>query len=313
MTTLWTNELTASEWDKHLANLNGHPLQSALWGDARAKVDHIPDFRYACLEDDKPVFMARIERRTVPTLGNVAWLARGPVCHEKCQAYLHELQNQIKHHQFGFMVTDPYAVVNTARQYSTQTILLDLTIGEEKLLANLHKQWRYGVRRAEKEGVNIEIGESNLTDFFELCQQVSQTKDFELPGSLELIQFLLANHYNPKARFVLICAKFENKVIAGAVIVQMGQHAHYFWGASDRNYANQRGGEAVQWAAIQWALKNNISQYDLGGIDPVNNPGTYAFKKKMGGKEVLLQGVEYTTFTLTAKLGLKAAKILGKI
>ena len=40
----------------------------------------------------------------------------------------------------------------------------------------------------------------------------------------------------------------------------------------------------------EWSLDKNCTRYDLEGIDPVGNPGVYAFKKKMGGREVMLAG-----------------------
>ena len=54
-----------------------------------------------------------------------------------------------------------------------------------------------------------------------------------------------------------------------------------------------RAGEAVHWAAIEWGLAMGCTRYDLEGIDPQGNPGTYKFKKKMGGTEVALSGKRY--------------------
>jgi lipid II:glycine glycyltransferase (peptidoglycan interpeptide bridge formation enzyme) len=46
----------------------------------------------------------------------------------------------------------------------------------------------------------------------------------------------------------------------------------------------------LQWAAIQKAKALGCQWYDLGGIDPEGNPGVYNFKKRMGGKEIILPG-----------------------
>ena len=55
--------------------------------------------------------------------------------------------------------------------------------------------------------------------------------------------------------------------------------------------------EEVQWAVMEWAIDNGCELYDLEGIDPVNNPGTYQFKKKMGGRVVKLNGLSLTPLT----------------
>jgi len=70
--------MPSADWDRALADLGGHPLQSALWGDARARIDGIENHRWAALLDGRPVLMARFEVRRVLRLGRVAWLPRGP-------------------------------------------------------------------------------------------------------------------------------------------------------------------------------------------------------------------------------------------
>jgi lipid II:glycine glycyltransferase (peptidoglycan interpeptide bridge formation enzyme) len=52
-------------------------------------------------------------------------------------------------------------------------------------------------------------------------------------------------------------------------------------------------GEALHWSIIDWAIEKGLSLYDLEGIDRKRNPGTFAFKKKMGGREVILAGKNY--------------------
>ena len=81
-------------------------------------------------------------------------------------------------------------------------------------------------------------------------------------------------------------------------------------GASDRKFSKQRVGEAVQWAVMEWAAANGCTRYDLEGIDPVNNPGVYVFKKKMGGEIIDLVGQEYVPLNARGKLGYQVAKIL---
>ena len=61
---------------------------------------------------------------------------------------------------------------------------------------------------------------------------------------------------------------------------------------------------------MEWAVSQGCTRYDLEGIDPDNNPGVYAFKKKMGGEEVDLAGKEYQPLNMLGKLGCQAAKVL---
>jgi lipid II:glycine glycyltransferase (peptidoglycan interpeptide bridge formation enzyme) len=68
---------------------------------------------------------------------------------------------------------------------------------------------------------------------------------------------------------------------------------HQIWGAMDRELRQERVGEAVQWAAMNWAFERGCTRYDLEGIDPAGNPSVYAFKKRLGGNETTLAGKEY--------------------
>jgi lipid II:glycine glycyltransferase (peptidoglycan interpeptide bridge formation enzyme) len=40
----------------------------------------------------------------------------------------------------------------------------------------------------------------------------------------------------------------------------------------------------VQWSFIRWLKEHGLVHYDLNGIDPVSNPGTYHFKRGLAGR-----------------------------
>ena len=146
-----------------------------------------------------------------------------------------------------------------------------------------------------------------------MCLNISQSKGFELPGSEELMRFLLRNSYAEDLTMHLFLAKYEGVIGAGAFIVRSGKHVHYLWGASDRKFSRQRVGEAVQWAVIEWAVSQGCVRYDLEGIDPVTNPGVYAFKKKMGGSEVVLSGKSFYALNLRGKMLEIAGRVSNRI
>jgi CelD/BcsL family acetyltransferase involved in cellulose biosynthesis len=125
-----------------------------------------------------------------------------------------------------------------------------------------------------------------------LCETVAKTKGFDFGGSSRLMENLLARSCGD-AEARLFLGRLEGRPVAGAFVIRCGRSIHYFWGAVDRAAAHSRAGEAVQWAAIEWGVSQGCALYDLEGIDPADNPGTYAFKKKMGGEEVTLAGKHY--------------------
>ena len=106
----------------------------------------------------------------------------------------------------------------------------------------------------------------------------------------------------------LLLARHEGQIAAGAFLMRCGRSLHYFWGATDRRYAKQNVGEAVQWAAIEWGLDRGCVRYDLEGVDPRGNPGVYAFKRKMGGEEVELAGQSFSPLGLRGALACMALR-----
>ena len=73
----WTECESDIVWEKSVARLNGYPLQSGMWGNARTTVDGIVQAKRICRNGDRIVAAARIETRKLP-FGKVAWIPRGP-------------------------------------------------------------------------------------------------------------------------------------------------------------------------------------------------------------------------------------------
>jgi peptidoglycan pentaglycine glycine transferase (the first glycine) len=291
-------DLTSTEWDTELARLGGHPWQSALWGDAKREVDGIADHRWLLRHDGAVAAMARFEERRIPGLGKVAWMPRGPtLAHTPAGGveFEPEFLARLKQEGFVLAVTNPWRRIpesegsDKSHEESPRTIWIDLALGKEQLWKNLHQEWRRGVGKARREGVVVETTRDVvlIEKYFELCSLISQMKKFELRTSTALIK-LLTETGNADAEAHLFVARCADKIAAGAFVFRCGRSIHYFGGASDRAYSRKHPGEALHWAIVEWGLAHGCKCYDLEGIDPKDNPGTYAFKKKMGGEEILL-------------------------
>lgn len=300
------SESESSDWDSNLARLSGHPLQSSVWGNARCIVENIKQIRLVGRAvDDSLLAMARIEVRKVPGLGSVAWIPRGPAVASECDhsAIVADLNKELKSRGFLLSAIHPWHAM-PINDGSLQTIWIDLSVGEDKLLKNLEKQWRYGIGRAEREGVVVEQSSDpeDIDVFYNLCCQISHTKGFQLPGSATLIKHLIGANLASDIETRLFVARHQGRIGAGAVVMRCGRNSHYLWGGVDRELSGYRTGEAVQWGVMQWAVRQGCKLYDLEGIDPVSNPGTYKFKKKMGGVIVGLPEIKLSALSLRGSL-----------
>lgn len=296
----WRQDINAKVWDEALASLGGHPLQSALWGDARRTVDGIIDHKWAAFENGAPVCMARIEERPLSRLGWVGWVPKGPVgISAAADGILIEPVRALAVRGMKLLIASPWAVDDRlpgTRASTNKTFWVDLSGGLDAAWENLDRPWRRKVRRAAKLGVTIipTRDPAWVERFYHLCEQISRRKKFVLSTSTKLMLALLeASDQNPSVEAALLLAVRDDVLCAGAFVARSGRSAHYLWGAADRATTALYGGEAIQWAAVEWACAKGCTLYDLEGVNRDRNPGIYNFKRKMGGREVTLCAKQY--------------------
>lgn len=291
------DDLPAEHWDEALAALGGHPLQSSIWGDARAALG-VRDHRLARISPSGTVtWMMRVEERPTPFFGPVGWAPKGPTqCSNANTDWWLDplLRRALMAHGLHLVITDPYIEVKPpgdARSPRPKTIWIDLTRGRDALFAELENKWRNGVRRAAKEGVEVVETDTaeDIAAFVGLCSTISKVKSFHLELSTKFVTILLANR-TAATRARLFVAQRAGVLLAAALVLVNGRNWNYFWGGTDRDVRGLRAGEAVQWAIMEAAIAEGATRYDLEGIDEVSNAGTAAFKRKMGGREVELFG-----------------------
>lgn len=317
----WKSDLPPAEWDHYLASIGGHPLQSALWSEARAEVDGIENHRWAAFVGNELVWMGRFEVRRIARFGRVAWVPKGTSSlHPLAQAAHDEFLLKLRGKGYLLCIEDPYRhpfrySAGVSIPPKPQTILIDLKVGKDKFWSALGAQWRYKVRTAEKAGVVIQESRTmeDISDFFELCGAISRKKEFSLTGSEHLMRFLLKCDSSRNMESRLFVARFAGEMAAGVLIIRCGKSVHYFWGATNRKFGKQRPAEALQWRVMEWAFGKGLETYDLEGIDPMNNPGVYEFKRQLGGEEVVLPGKYAYPLNLSGKIALKVGVLLKKI
>jgi hypothetical protein len=299
----WRQDPDAETWDAALANLGGHPLQSALWGDARRAVDGIRDQRWMALRAGNPVWMVRLEERVIPFLGRVAWAPRGPTGQPFARGdqLPDPVSEALKGAGIVLAITDPWQKLTEDANgrgrpgCRPQTIWIDVGAGRDQVWNGLNKRFRQAIRRGQRPGNVTETATSaqDVARFFGLCEAISHVKGFRLPGSLPLMLRLLQQQGACDVEARLFVTRRSGRVSAGVFIIRCGRSTHFFWGGTDREHSKEGVGETAHWAAIEWSLANRCRVHDLEGIDPKRNPGVHFFKRKMGGAEVTLGGRQY--------------------
>ncbi len=167
-------------------------------------------------------------------------------------------------------------------------------VSRDDLLSGFNQLWRRNLKRAEKEGVAIELGSREDLDLFHAVYAETAERDGFIPRPLGYFQRMWdAMRAEDPGRITLYLAKWQGETVASTIMVRVGDHAWYSYGASTTHGREARGSNAIQWRMMQDALDSGALIYDLRGItstlDP-NDPhvGLIQFKLGVGG-----QAVEY--------------------
>lgn len=167
----------------------------------------------------------------------------------------------------------------------SKTVVIDLSMGEADLLANMHHKTRYNIQVAEKH--NIKVAESNDVGVFLKLLKKTTKKDKFSAHEDSYYQKLL-DFRGLDARLFL--ATHNGRSVAGAIILIHGNTAYYLHGASDYDYRSLMAPYALHWQIIQSLKARGIYYYDLWGIDANKWPGVTRFKLGWGGHTIEYPG-----------------------
>ena len=250
----------------------GPPVVTRRW-DAAAVKDGIAAESVARLDDVPPTTREPAGARVVSQLRELGWLAQSGAG--------------------GFAAGQP--------QYNFWIPLRD-DAGEprteEDVLAGMNQQWRRNIKKAVKEGVvttRVKADDTNLQRFHDLYVHTAQRDRFT-PRPLPYFRTMFGSlGAEDPDRIALFTAEHEGDLVASTVLVQVGGHVWYSYGASSTDKRDVRGSNAVQWEMIRHALAAGADVYDLRGITDTLDPedehvGLIRFKVGTGGEAVEYAG-----------------------
>lgn len=177
-----------------------------------------------------------------------------------------------------------------------RTIMLDLSLSDDDLLAAMHHKTRYNIRLAAKRGVVV--GQGSLEDlpiFTDLLNKTTERDGFRAHSSVHYRRLIEQGH----GSIQLWLAKLEGKVLAAGIFSFYKGRAVYMHGASANEGREHMAPYLLQWEMIRKAKAEGCKRYDFYGIDEARWPGVTRFKRGFGGIERLYPG----TFRVVIKPG----------
>ncbi|MGA4837883.1 lipid II:glycine glycyltransferase FemX [Streptomyces sp. G45] len=168
---------------------------------------------------------------------------------------------------------------------------------EGDLLKGMNQQWRRNIKKAAAAGVEVTVGGSDedVRAFHDLYVHTARRDRFTpRPPHYFATMFAALGAEDPE-RVRLYLARHQGDLVAAAILVRVGAHAVYAYGASSTDKREVRGSHACQWAIIRDSLAAGCDVYDLRGITPTldaDDPhvGLIRFKAGTGGQAVRYVG-----------------------
>lgn len=222
------------------------------------------------------------------------------------------LRTLIEHARKGgavFVRTEPLQQSTSNNQqvkvrdhHPSATRLIDLSLSEETLLAQMKPKTRYNIRLAARKGVEVQEarGVWGVRKFLKLLEKTKERQRFTVhaPEYYEkMLEVLDGRETVDAARCEarLFVARYHGKVRAANIIISYGDTVMYLHGASSDKDQEVMAPYLLHWQTMRWAKEQGFRWYDLWGIAPPgeqNHPlvGVSRFKEGFGGEVVEYPG-----------------------
>lgn len=171
---------------------------------------------------------------------------------------------------------------------ATHTLLLDLRLTDDDLLAQMHPKGRYNLGLSRRHGVQVRRSTQphDLARFYTLFLETAERNDF----FAEPYGFFLnlGTAFFPAEHAALYFAEWNGETLGAILVLFYGHRATYLYGGSSAQNRRVMPNYALHWTALQEARQRGCREYDFYGYDPFGLPdhlyaGISRFKKQWGG------------------------------
>lgn len=169
---------------------------------------------------------------------------------------------------------------------------LDLTPGEDALFSRFRSNVQRNIRKAEKSGISVvsDPTPGGVREFYRLnC--LTRREHGLPPQPMRFFENLQAQILG-KGYGTLMLARYEGRVIAGALFLRFAGKAVYKYGASDRRYQELRPNNLIFRESIRKLSRKGVRTLSFGRTD-LHHEGLRQFKLSWGAAEKPLRYVKY--------------------
>jgi hypothetical protein len=172
-----------------------------------------------------------------------------------------------------------------------QTVWLDLEKQEQDLHADLKKNWRGALQKAERSGLTIEWDEKgqHLGWFLGGYAVDKSIKGYH--GARPKLLKALALNFAASGDLIIGRAMSKGESLAGIMILKHGRCATYQAGWTTPQGRETCAHNLLLWQAMMSLKNKGVRDFDLGGINDTDAKGVQDFKTGMGGEILTYTGL----------------------
>ncbi len=308
--TIDIDNFTQEDWQTSVKAFNDHTIyQSWDYQQVRCEKDRQQISRATVRDENgRAAAMLQVRIKSVPLINlRIGYVQWGPLIdHKGCndlidskifalirEAYLKKVDilrivpcivNDEKGVQIASMLQQVgYQRVAKCSSYHT----FYLPIEDEELMRNrLDRSWRRSLKKAEQAGIEIEESTS-VEDFYTLERIYNESRKRKGFSGLDPSIFIETQKRLPLAeKMQIVTAYYQGKPVTVHASSFLGHMGEGILAASTKEGLQCGASYLVWWKTLLAAKRIGMRIYNLGGIDPKENPSVYQFKMRMGGYEV---------------------------
>jgi peptidoglycan pentaglycine glycine transferase (the first glycine) len=273
------------DWDAFLAETpGGHHVQSSLWARVKAGLGW-GSTRVVVTQEEQIVAGAQILVRQLPLIGTVGYVPKGPLLARDdpvlTELVINKLQQVAKTQHIHYLaVQPPHNGEIIAQQLPrwgfrpssvevapTATILIDLTLDLDDILAQMRKKTRQSIRQGLREGITVREGtESDLPTFYRLLVATSQRRKFSPYPEQYFSEMWRV--FSPHGCVKLFLAEYRNETVSALLVIPFADTVIFKTGGWSGRQGNHHPNEVLRWSVIRWAKSHGYQYCDLEGIAP---------------------------------------------
>ncbi len=171
------------------------------------------------------------------------------------------------------------------------TIWVDLTKSEETLRADLKKNWRGSLKKAEQTSLTLEWDNTGKSLPFLLKTYEIDKKRKDYPGPSVPFMKAIAQQFAANGNLLIGRALLDKTCIGSILILCHGSSATYQIGWTSSEGRLHHAHHLLLWNVLDVLKQRGTKDFDLGGINDKGAKDVAAFKQGMGGYVMRLPGL----------------------